>query len=130
MPTVWGFVAEFGYQKAAFTLVCLAEGTTSLYFSNGGGIIGGGLHPAVAESSRSLLMAAEGSRDRMRPVDSYSLPESGTVKMYALTYSGTLCAEADEASLRARTHELWPLYYHCHEVIARLRELDEGRTPS
>src|SRR5260221_6695827 len=33
---VWGVVMETGYPKAVATLVALADGTVSLYFSNGG----------------------------------------------------------------------------------------------
>jgi hypothetical protein len=36
---VWGVVMETGYTGAVVTLVTIADGTVSLYFSNGGGII-------------------------------------------------------------------------------------------
>ena len=39
MPVVWGVVMETGYPEAVVTLVSLGDRTTSLYFSNGGGII-------------------------------------------------------------------------------------------
>ncbi len=130
MPTVWGVVMEVGYPEGAYTLVSLADGTTSLYFSTGGGIIGAGRHPAVAQASRSLVAAAEGFSGRMGPVYSYQLPDTGMVKFFVLGYSGTYCAEAGEQALGARRHDLWPLYYYGQEVIARLRELDEGRARS
>lgn len=44
-PTeAWGVLMETAYPDAVVTLVALADGTTSLYFSNGGGIIGAGAH--------------------------------------------------------------------------------------
>jgi len=50
-PQVWGVVMETGYPEAVATLVVLGEGTTSLYFSNGG-------HPSHARSlpSKSPLL--------------------------------------------------------------------------
>jgi len=41
---VWGALMETGHPEAVSTLVVLGDGTVSLYFSNGGGIIGLGQH--------------------------------------------------------------------------------------
>jgi len=35
---------ETGYPEAVASLVCIADGTTSLYLSSGGGVIGAGEH--------------------------------------------------------------------------------------
>jgi len=44
---IWVVVMETGYPEAVASLVVVADGTTSLYFSNGGGIIGAGEHSSV-----------------------------------------------------------------------------------
>jgi hypothetical protein len=44
---VWGALMETGYLRGTATLVTLADGTTSLYLSTGGGIIGGGFRADV-----------------------------------------------------------------------------------
>jgi hypothetical protein len=41
---IHGVLMETGYPEAVATLVTIADGTVSLYFSNGGGIIGVGQH--------------------------------------------------------------------------------------
>jgi hypothetical protein len=41
---VFGVLMETGYPEAVVSLVALSDGTASLYFSNGGGIIGTGGH--------------------------------------------------------------------------------------
>jgi hypothetical protein len=51
-PRVWGVVMETGHAEGGATLVVFAEGTTSLYFSNGGGIIGAGEHAIVRTACR------------------------------------------------------------------------------
>src|ERR1035437_6926854 len=43
-PIVWGALMEMGYPNGVATIVALADGTTSMYTSTGGGIIGGGAH--------------------------------------------------------------------------------------
>jgi hypothetical protein len=46
---------ETGYVEAVATLVGVADGTASLYFSNGGGFIGAATHANVAEANRRRL---------------------------------------------------------------------------
>src|SRR6185503_9039174 len=43
----YGILMETGYETAVATLVCFVTGDTSLYFSNGGGVIGAGKHANV-----------------------------------------------------------------------------------
>ena len=56
---VWGILMETGYPEAVATLVAFADGTTSLYFSSGGGTIGAGDHIAVRTVAESFLRAAD-----------------------------------------------------------------------
>src|SRR5688572_20448969 len=43
--TVWAVLIDVGLEGgSAYTLMVLGDGTTSLYFSTGGGIIGAGTH--------------------------------------------------------------------------------------
>lgn len=88
MPNVWGILMETGYPQAVVTLVSLADGTTSLYFSHGGGVIGGGQHETVARASKSFVIAAEGYYPKMTLTKSFPFPPVGRVKFYVLTYSG------------------------------------------
>jgi hypothetical protein len=56
---VWGALTETGYPLGTATLVTLADGTTSLYLSTCGGIIGGGFADAVATATRAFLTKLE-----------------------------------------------------------------------
>lgn len=40
---------ETGYEEAVFSLRCITEGSISIYFSNGGGMIGIGEHEDAKE---------------------------------------------------------------------------------
>ncbi len=44
LPHVWATLMEMKISGNVVSLAAVAEGTTSLYFSNGGGIIGAGEH--------------------------------------------------------------------------------------
>lgn len=119
---VWGVVMETGYPEAVASLVVFADGTTSLYFSNGGGIIGAGEHASVSAASEALLTAAEAHLARLTPVGATPLPAVGRVRFHVRTFTGTLGAEVSEAEAGEGQHPLSPLFYAAHEVITAVRE--------
>lgn len=120
-PNVWGVLMETGYPEAVVTLVSLADGTTSLYFGGGGGMIGGGAHIAVAEATKKFVSDTEQHLKRMTLATACPLPTVGRVCFYVLTLSGTFTAEADENDLRKGRHGLSLLFYSGHRVITQLR---------
>lgn len=120
-PVVWGVVMETGYPEAAVTLVSLADRTTSLYFSNGGGVIGAGEHATVADATARFIASANEFRGQMEPTKSFPLPAIGRVRFYLLTFTGVLTAEADEQDLGNMRHTLSPLFHKGHEVIGHVR---------
>lgn len=54
---IHGVIMETGYPEAAATFVCLRDGAVSLYFSTGGGVIGGGQDGSVRAACLDLLIA-------------------------------------------------------------------------
>src|SRR5688500_6262255 len=52
-------LVEMGCPGAAATLVAVADGTASLYFSNGGGMIGAGAYVPVQQAGANLVKAAD-----------------------------------------------------------------------
>ncbi len=123
---VWGVLMETGYPEAVATLVALGDGTTSLYFSNGGGIIGGGEHARVRAASDHFLTNAEAHVTEFTNADATPFPGVGRVRFYVRTFEGTLTAEASEDDLGEERHALSPLFHSGHVVIAVMRELSPG----
>ena len=119
---VWGVIMETGYPEAVATLVVLGDGTTSLYFSNGGGVIGAGEHAAVRAAGQIVLASAEQYLDGFTVTAATPLPGVGQVRFYLRTFTGTLSAEANEQDLGERRHKLSPLFHAAHSVIAAIRE--------
>jgi len=64
LPNVWGVLMETGYSPAVVTLVALADGTTSLCFGSGGGVIGAEKYGAVREATAAFIAAAEHHRQQ------------------------------------------------------------------
>ena len=125
-PHVWGLLMETGYPQALVTLVSLADGTASLYFGHGGGVIGGGEHASVRQAVQAFIASAEGHQAELLPTSEFPLPNVGRVKFYLLTFSGVLTADADENDLGNGRHDLSDLFYAGHNVIAQLRQITEG----
>src|ERR1700730_10592798 len=67
----WGILMETGYDVATVTLFALADGTTSLYLSNGGGMIGGQGHEAVRNANAAFVNEANRSLPHLRRCEAF-----------------------------------------------------------
>jgi hypothetical protein len=123
---VWGAVMDMAFAGGVASLVSLQDGSTSLYTSTGGGVIGGGAHEPVVEATQAFLDAVGVYAPQFLLTDSDDLPAEGYVRFHALAYDGRSSIDAPESDLQARTHDLWPLYYSGHQVITALRLATEG----
>lgn len=126
MEQTFGVIMETGYPEAVVTLIALSDGTASLYFSNGGGMIGLGQHEGPAVAARSLISFADHNLTQLAPASDTPLPQPGHTRFYVLTRSGTLTAEAKEMDLGENRHVLSPLFYSAQELITEMREVEEA----
>lgn len=117
---------ETGYPEAVATLSVFGEGSTSLYFSNGGGVIGAGHHGSVRQTHPALFREAEAQLAVFKPAVDTGLPAVGRVRIYLRTFGGTVSAEADEQDLGHMRERLSPLFHAAHATIAAVREASSG----
>jgi hypothetical protein len=122
---VWGVVMDIGWPTAVASLAGLVDGTTSLYFSNGGGMIGGGEHELVASATRDWLSVAERVVTQMTPAEEFPLPDLGIVSFAVLTFGGRYRGVAAEQALGEGSHPLSPLFFAGHLVITEFRLVSE-----
>lgn len=122
---VCAVLMETGSAEAVVTLVAIADGTVSLYFSNGEVIIGVGQHEGPREAGRSLLSAAQTFLGQARQTDEFPLPEAGHTRFYFMTVGGTYTADALEDDLGGNKHPLSPLFYEAQGVEAQVRLMVE-----
>jgi hypothetical protein len=123
---VWGVLMETGYSEAVATLVVLAEGTVSLYFSNGGGMIGLGEHKKPRAVAKALLDSAPDYVRHCTSTSAYPLPTKGSTRFYLLTFDGVFTTEAPEDDFGYNRHALSPLFHRAHELIAAARAAEEA----
>jgi hypothetical protein len=122
---IWGLLMEMGYPTATATLLVVSDGTTSLYLSSGGGVLGGHAHQCVRDANAAFLATANQLREQFTPADTCPTPAAGQVIFYALTDSGILTAEAPEEELGSQRHPLSALFYAGHDVLTELRLISE-----
>lgn len=122
---VYALVMETGFPEGSFTLSSVADGSTSLYFSNGGGIIGGGEHEDVRKASNYLLSGAQHFYDKAKKVAEFPKPDAGNVIFYFVAFDGVRSYVASEDDLGNEKDELSSLFFAAHNVITELRKIDE-----
>jgi hypothetical protein len=121
---------ETGYPEAVATLVGVVDGTTSLYFSNGGGMIGAGEHPRVARASERWLETCARALHLLAPLEpDPPPPDEGTTQLVAVTPHGLRGARAAERELGEGEHVLSALFHAAQDVITEIRLLEESRQP-
>lgn len=119
---VWGSVTDFGTPQGTATLVTFLDGSTSLYYSTGGGIIGSGdSSEDVLKVSRALLAELDACTAQMEARSPQGLPAPDHVRFYAHTRDGLLStAEIPEADLQSSEHPLFPCYAAAQHVLTEV----------
>src|SRR5262245_746002 len=90
----WGVVMDTAYSEGAASLVSLADGSASIYFSTGGGVIGGHSHETVANAAKAFVRAANRDLSKLLVPPDESLPKPGYTRFFVLTVEGKHFAEA------------------------------------
>jgi hypothetical protein len=119
---VWAMVIETGYPDAVATMIVLIDGTVSLYFSSGGGLIGLGDHEQISDAGHRLLRLAADFTPCFEEARDFPLPEKGHTRIYLMAYSGVIEAEA-AVDRPWKNATLLPLVDRIRELFAMIRTL-------
>jgi hypothetical protein len=123
---VWGILMETGYSDGTATLFAPSDGTTSLYLSSGGGVIGSHAHQSVRQVNAEFLETANHYYQHMKPTESFPVPVEDHTLFYVLTDSGVLGWAGLEDDLDYGRHPLSPLFHAGHRVITELRLISDS----
>lgn len=106
------------------SLVALAEPAASLYTSGGGGFIGAGNHPDVAQAAQALVETVAASLEQFHAVLDDALPPPEVVRVHALGEQGRWLADLPRAVFwgEDRAHGLSPVAGRAQQLITRIRE--------
>jgi hypothetical protein len=121
---VWGVLMETGLATGgSFALLVLADGTTSLFISNGTSVIGGGQHEIIRTPSERFLALANQFLEETKPTNDYPLPLKGEVRFYFRTFDGVKTHSAMEADMNKAGDPFSKLLYSGHAIITELRKM-------
>jgi hypothetical protein len=106
------------------TLAAMQDGTTSLYFSKGGGILGAGSYENVREASTRFRTTAREVRNSFKPTDDFSLPGANHTRFFLVTPDATLATiSVANSVLVDREHPLAVLGAAGQAVITQVRKV-------
>lgn len=129
----YAVIMDMGLDQTVVTLVSTSAGDASLYFSNGGGIVGGIGHAPVRKAAKKFVAHSGQFLDKMQMTTANPFPKTGEVRFCCLTkavkYEGTdsLANAAGEPSPYG-PFEFSPfesLFMSAQDVITELRQIAE-----
>lgn len=117
-----GVVVDIAQENGHATFVALTDGTTSMYTSTGGGVIGAGERPEVASATRRLLGVVDAHLAGVPLEGTDELPPASTVRIHVLRPDGRRHVDLPADAFWGRIdHELVPLIDAVQDVITALR---------
>jgi hypothetical protein len=87
-------ILDWGQTNGAATVAAMADGTTSLYTSTGGGVIGAGAHTPVRDANRRLMQVANEHLNEFGPTTEAPIPARDHLAIVIRTSDGLRRAEA------------------------------------
>ena len=124
---VFAVVMDWDLSSGIATLTSLSTGDASMYYSTGGGILGGGAHKNVADAAKAFVETAQTYLDKTIETETTPLPEKNSVRFYLLTNKGRFTAREDLDNFDNRSSTWLPLFEEANKVISELRSVSEKK---
>jgi len=119
---------DWGIPAGTATVAAYADGTASVYLSNGGGFLGGGqAHESIRNAAIKTVEIAGELKSLMQPTTTYPLPGRGQVVFYVRTDAGVFTATVPEDDLRSHRSPLYKLGDSAQTIITEYRQTQEQK---
>jgi hypothetical protein len=113
---------DWPISSGMMTTLAAADGTASIYLSNGGGFLGGGQkYPAIRQAAINAIVIGGRLWPHFQPASTHELPPAGEIFFYIATNEGVHFAGATEAAMRDRTSPLRFLGAVMQEIVTQYR---------
>jgi hypothetical protein len=126
LPRSFGLIHEFWQQGVVVTMAAFKTGDLSLYFSNGGGILGGIQQDKVAEMVRKTIPLLGGLTPQLERSDEMEPPAPGEVTFTVLTTEGRYRSRVSAMPERNLENANFQLFALSQGLISELRKASEG----
>lgn len=127
---VYGAVVDMDINGNVATMACLIDGTASLYFSTGGGILGSGQHESVHKAVVSYLVSIHQVLHIMNLTNNFDAkPQPNHHVFYLLTRTGVYMFDLD-INDDNKSKEAQYLFALSQMVLNEIRKVNDKKTPS
>lgn len=118
-------VTDWGEAEGATTVVAVADGSASVYRSDGGGSMGGGqAHPEIHAAALKAIEAASAVQPSMQRTSEYPPAGPGNVSFYLVTDAGVFTATAAQDDLNANRGPYAPLAAAMRDIEAEYKKAE------
>lgn len=124
---VYGVVMDWDVGGGIATLVAFQTGDASMYFSGGGGLIGGGQHASVNKAAKIFVKKAQEYFEKTSKAEATPLPEKNCITFYLLTNKGKFAAQELLKNFDNSTSPWLELFEEGNNLINELRTTSEGK---
>ncbi len=105
------------------SLVCFFDGTVSLYYSTGGGLLGiGQKHESVRQAGGSFLYSAGQALKYLKKTSQYDLPDGDLAFVFLLTGDGVYKAEFNMSKIDKYEKPIQFLNFLIQNILCKIRE--------
>ena len=118
-------VADCGDERGATTVVAVADGSASVYWSDGRGSIGGGQSdPMLHDAAQKTLVLAAAALPQMHQTGEYPVAGRGQCTFYLVTDAGVFTSSASQDDLNANRSPLSELGAATQTIVAAYKRLE------
>jgi len=119
-------LVEFCVSGTPVSVFASLDGTASIYFSSGGGYIGGGQNSeSIANLAKYLVSGIRDVIPQLHVTKEFTLPRIGEVNYFGVTRNGVYYYKGSEEQARKEACLYYQLYYLSQYIIADYRKIQE-----
>lgn len=122
----WGAIMDWGVTNDTATVVAFSDGSASVYWSSGGGSIGGQSHESIRNAAKKMVAIATKAGPQMSATTDFPLPHQGEVILYVLTDAGVFSARGSQEDFASHRHPLSDLGDAAQNIITQYRLIQES----
>jgi hypothetical protein len=117
---------DWSLERGSATLAAFTDGTTSLYYSSGGGMIGLGSNDSVRVAATAFRAEADSAKALFHPAETFPPPGQDSMRFYVANAHGTTASDVySTRELQDPGHPLHRLTGAAQAVITAARSLQD-----
>ena len=124
---VYGVIMDIGLSNEfVITVTAFATGESSLRTTVGGGAIGLGGDPFIADHAKQIVTMAQSLLKTTKLINNHNLPQGKQAYFYFLTPAGLRLSESTMEEIYSRAHPFHEIFSRFTAIKARSEELLKG----